>query len=735
MRNTKERRKGNAGHFMRHVLCLLLFISLAAGRMPETVKAQEASAAKKIISIVYDDSGSMVDPNASWASANYAMQAFAALLNVQDEMYITYMSDVGNGSYVPKTVDLSDVAAAVTDIREDVAETGGTPLDAVDVAMNQLLSVQESDESVQFWLVILTDGSMSSFGAAKYTTLEETLDNYAGATMSNGSSVYISYMGIGASAVRIQEDSSRGLASYQAGTDIVPVLSDIANKISGRLKFESGQISQTDGKTIKVHSDIPMYTISVFSQSSNATVSSVKSEADLTIDRNVPLKYPEKPNANTNTSLFGNAAVVNNGSGVIPAGDYRITFSEDVNLANVVVMYQPAIKMKAVMTRNGIEVDDPSMLAAGDEVDIEIIPTDPDTGDEIDEKKLPEGISWKVSYEVDGTAKAEKDGKLLSDVKVEDGNNKVTASMLIPDYVPMIQTISFTPEKAMVYGIQVYQPEKSEFARNNLGIKNVDGELVKFQITGDGAPLTKEQQDGLKLKVKDVSADDSGIKEFYNRLGFKSASVGLKFNEDGTYSLYPRNFGFPAFLIKAGTYTVTVALENDTAVTAEGTFEVVPSLADWIDLIKVAIFLLIVFYLIYIFFIKAKFDGQTLKIEVYMAKGALGEGKLMTTESEEVVLKKFGKDLFLPKGACTKLVGGVRVIADGCGGAYIKKSTVLNYDAFGNSAGNPLRNFSGVCAGLKKVQGNEDKITAAVSLGAQAFYLKQGTRLYRITLH
>ena len=54
--------------------------------------------------------------------------------------------------------------------------------------------------------------------------------------MSNGSSVYISYMGIGASAVKIKEDSSRGLASYdEADTDIVSVLSDIANKISGRL--------------------------------------------------------------------------------------------------------------------------------------------------------------------------------------------------------------------------------------------------------------------------------------------------------------------------------------------------------------------------------------------------------------------------------------------------------------------------------------------------------------------
>ena len=67
------------------------------------------------------------------------------------------------------------------------------------------------------------------------------------------------------------------------------------------------------------------------------------------------------------------------------------------------------------------------------------------------------------------------------------------------------------------------------------------------------------------------------------------------------------------------------------------------------------------YYLIYILFFKAKFDGQTLKIQVYVAAGPMGGGKLLTTEGDEVVLKKFGGDLFAPKNACTRSVSGIRV--------------------------------------------------------------------------
>ena len=58
--------------------------------IPQQTQAAEVQTNKKIISIVYDDSGSMsMDGEKKWAYANYAMQTFAALLNGQDELYLT----------------------------------------------------------------------------------------------------------------------------------------------------------------------------------------------------------------------------------------------------------------------------------------------------------------------------------------------------------------------------------------------------------------------------------------------------------------------------------------------------------------------------------------------------------------------------------------------------------------------------------------------------------------------
>ena len=715
-------------------LLLLVLLLASALLCPLSAKAEEQSSTKKIISVVYDDSGSMKnDGITSWASANYAMQAFAALLNEQDQMYITYMSDIMNGKKEAVEIDLINTEAAVKQIREDDRAFDETPVEAVDVAMEKLLSVQNEDENTQFWLIILTDGVMLQYDS-NHVDIQDAVDDYAGTEMCNGSTVYITYMGIG-NAAMISGDPSDGVNVVSAGNNIVPALSDIANKVSGRMVFEESQIGQKDGKTITVHSEIPLYAVSVFSQGSNTKVEQASAEKKLDVKRNVELKYPEpKYGAVTDTSLFGNAALITNGDKVIQPGDYEIVFSEDVALENTVIMYQPAIKMAAEMKRNGVKVDNPEDLALGDVVDIELIPTNPETGEVIEDSKLPAGILWTVSYQVDDQTVDESDGRILTGVAVQEGSNKIVGTMQIPNYAPNRQTIDFIPARNINYGITVNQPDQVTFARGKLGLDGAEGDVVTFQITDDGVPMSKEELNGVSLKIVDTEVDDSGVKGFLNRFGMKTASPGIKQNDDGTFTLYPKFSVIPAFLIKAGTYTVTVAVDADTSVQAVGTFEIVPSLTDWADLVPVIIGLLILLYLIYILFFKAKFDGQTLKIQVYVAAGPMGGGKLLTTEGDEVVLKKFGGDLFAPKNACTRSVSGIRVIADGSGGAYIKKRTVASYEAYGNAGANPLHNFSGVVGSLKQVKGKEDLIPDMVSLGSLPFYLKQGKRLYRITL-
>ena len=70
------------------VLCMSMILTIAPCASAAT--GDEVRAAKKIISVVYDDSGSMEGDK--WVYASYAMQALTALLNTQDELYLTYMS-------------------------------------------------------------------------------------------------------------------------------------------------------------------------------------------------------------------------------------------------------------------------------------------------------------------------------------------------------------------------------------------------------------------------------------------------------------------------------------------------------------------------------------------------------------------------------------------------------------------------------------------------------------------
>ena len=67
---------------------------------------------KKIISVVYDDSGSMAGER--WTYANYSLQTLTSLLNTQDELYVTYMSDPSDA----KKISLTDIQDSVDKIRD-----------------------------------------------------------------------------------------------------------------------------------------------------------------------------------------------------------------------------------------------------------------------------------------------------------------------------------------------------------------------------------------------------------------------------------------------------------------------------------------------------------------------------------------------------------------------------------------------------------------------------------------
>ena len=87
-----------------NILTVILICGMILVYMPITASA-ESLYIRKIVSVVYDDSGSMV--GSKWAYANYAMQAFCGMLNSEDQLYITYMTKAGVYNYEPEKIDLS----------------------------------------------------------------------------------------------------------------------------------------------------------------------------------------------------------------------------------------------------------------------------------------------------------------------------------------------------------------------------------------------------------------------------------------------------------------------------------------------------------------------------------------------------------------------------------------------------------------------------------------------------
>lgn len=649
----------SATRFFALILGFCMLLSMIPLVSAET--GDEVRSAKKIISVVYDDSTSMLGDR--WVYTNYAAQALTALLNSQDELYITYMYDYDNA----RNVSLTDLEASVASIR-NWKNPGDTPGEALETAKKKLDSISETDKSTQFWLIIFTDGALTSYG-----TTADWLSEFKGSKMSNGSTLNVVYLAMNADEDnggikgKTADDRKNALYGFDADDNdqITRNMSDIANLISGRITADN--VKQVNDTTISFESKLPLYSISVLTQESSATVTAAKaSQETLTVDRNIKLDATD-PFQKTATHLVGNAAVITStntsGAGqIIPADTYTITFSEPVDIKNLVVQYEPAIGMDMLITKDGVLLDDTDSIYAGDKVDIELIPVIPGTNQQISDSDLPKGITWKIEQILAGDdVEDSADGRKLMGVTLSKGDNLIRGTLQLPGFAPSFSDMIIHAEEFVLeLGIQVDQPDPLSYFRTTGKDKGNTGEIT-FQITNQGEPMPKELLEAfnIRLIVDSVDCDNSKVEGFLNRFGKIPASCDLKPNEDGSYTLKPKPIlPFTAFLTMAGDYTVTVKIsaDPDPGVTEVGTFTMVPQLRDWIELGGLVISILLLLYIIYILFIKYKFPNQTVRYQAYKLRYD-GGGIELTNEAAVLSLSPMKNILSLKRASETTFRG------------------------------------------------------------------------------
>ena len=495
-----------------YLLSFLLVFMFLVRSVPLNASAKSLYV-RKIVSVVYDDSGSMSYDSANWAYANYAMQAFCGLMNSEDRLFITYMSKAeSDPSADPVEIDLSSgqIQHSVDGIRSH-ADAGNTPFSAVDIAFNKLLETQDAEDNTEYWLVILTDGAFQdNYGySVSDADLDHKMKSIISAQMPNGSHAQVSYFAIGKKAPKPTENKADGIYVYDSkgAKDIVNVMAEIANRVSGRSLLSTKEIKKKGADTIEIDSSLPLLNIAVLSQSSDieiAEISYVDGSA-LNVERSVSIRYPELYDWKTDESLKGGVFLIGNQGRNISAGSYSIRFTGSVNLKNLVIMFEPALELRMGVILNGTEMEglsDLNELHEGDRIDFFCRLYEIGSGNEVPFSLLPSDTEFSMVLLENGSPVLENQTSdmTLSDIELRNQLTEVTAEVNIQGSGSIrLTTGKFTPGRPVVYSIGIEKPEDFSMTVDEL---RTNTDSIRFVIYENGLPLPAERVEKMSFSIE-----------------------------------------------------------------------------------------------------------------------------------------------------------------------------------------------------------------------------------------
>ena len=421
----------------KRCLALLLVLILSLQLLP-AVFADGGHAPKRVIHLVYDDSGSMIRANGEqvdrWCQAKYAMEVFAAMLGENDTMNIYYMSAFeGNGSRRPtiRMAGKDGAQANVAKIHDTVTKAGNTPFASVTAAYQDLTRT-DADER---WLVVLTDGEFQG------------VDSISAYFSNVPPSINVMFLSMGpdapdASAIVPAGHENIFFAKAASSADILNQITGICTRVfnSNKLTVEKNKFSF----------DIPMSQLVVFGS----------------IPKN----------------LVGCVVAFD---GAYDAGDYTLDIS---GAETVEIYYKPNVEISAYLTDDsGEEVTDLEKLKAGSYT-IHFGFVKAGTQEKVAESKLLGNVDYSAVIEQNGVP---LDGVYTngSTLQLEDGTIRIRATARYLDYNSVTTTLEYTIYKDRAVAFAQAEPVGCMVTKSGL---QPDGEIV-LHATLDGQEMTSEQ--------------------------------------------------------------------------------------------------------------------------------------------------------------------------------------------------------------------------------------------------
>lgn len=487
---------------MKRFLSVLLVLILCLQLLPVgSFAADEAGSPKhipRVVSIVFDDSGSMYNETDRWAYTSYAMQAFAAMMGSEDVLYITYL----NGASASVRVDLSDGAKASTVSGfTNIRFGGGTP-DKIQQGADCLTRAYASyGASANYYLVVMTDGALDSGVIYDRVTAvnQNTKSKLKGAEFET---IYFT--------MNAADKAIDGVKNYFATdtTKIADALKDVSAQIMGRTEVRHS----VSGSKLTFDLTYPALSIAIIAQKGNRDFGSFRAAAqrdgkDFACQiGDYPIKSPTTINKDSWQSPWQEYFPVNPPSGVVSLisgggaplakGSYTVDISGyDLKTDDIVVLVEPAVRIGCKYRINDSKdtVTFPELkngLQEGDTVTVECglyeMKADGSLGDPVSESVLSPVYKITVGGKEVGTS-ADKENTYQFQVTREFAEQDLRVQALLKGYQPFVM--------------------KETFGKFNIKIRPITLPVADLRLTKPVWQLWKEGKGTVAFQLEEM--DDS----------------------------------------------------------------------------------------------------------------------------------------------------------------------------------------------------------------------------------
>lgn len=508
---------------IKKISCLLLALLLVLPVFAINVGATgtQSKTIKKVVSIVYDDSGSMNNKNEDWAYASYSLQNLMGLMSSQDELSVVKMSNPNQ----TVSFDLSTNESRKKEIKtvEGWTARGGTPFTAVQTAVDWLKSKKSGysdSQSVEFWLVIITDGSFENGYPSNMTNYLNDLKGSMGNSKFEGI-----FVAIGNSVPnRVKNDwtsvTGNHLITASNSNDIVNAMSEVSGLIIGQGgKCTDVSVTTTaDGKGLTFTSSFPLKKFIVYEQNQSVGITSVsvdgvkvKATADFSA---------KKPGKGTITSRTIHCE--SEDADYIPAGQITVTFDGkiDTSSSKFKILTDSAVNVDfKVLDKAGKEIKDldNAGLVEGDLVEFAATVTSSIDQTPVNLKNWTNELSAQLVVNDQSIVMEYNptDNTFYGSYNIKSGSNLAYAIVTLPGY---FRTKS---DVVNIYPIEVIDNTSAVISNNTLNVpyKHCTDfeEIGAFTYTVSGGAINgicdfqfKNMPKGITVSVNGIYADKDG---------------------------------------------------------------------------------------------------------------------------------------------------------------------------------------------------------------------------------